>query len=55
MGRLTWSRGWGNPHTRAATDDDTHAQMLLGHGDVGYMQGCSQVLSALAKLGIDGG
>jgi adenylate cyclase len=32
-----------------------YAQMLLGHGDVGYMQGCSRVLSTLDALGMAGG
>jgi tetratricopeptide (TPR) repeat protein len=32
--------------------DRAHAEMLLGHGDVGYMQGCSRILSTLMGLGI---
>ncbi len=31
-----------------------HAEMLLGHGNVAYMQGCARVLSTLAALGIAG-
>lgn len=35
--------------------DRAHAEMLLGRGDAGYMQGCSRVLSTLETLGIAGG
>ncbi|MEO8546457.1 MAG: hypothetical protein ABI434_22910, partial [Burkholderiaceae bacterium] len=31
--------------------DRAHAEMLLGHGEVGYMQGCSQILTTLEALG----
>ena len=34
--------------------DRAHAEMLLGHGEVAYMQGCSRILSALEALGIAG-
>ncbi len=34
--------------------DRAHAEMLLGHGDVGYMQGCSRILATLAAIGIAG-
>jgi len=30
--------------------DGAHAEMLFGHGDVGYMQGCSRILSTLEAL-----
>jgi DNA-binding winged helix-turn-helix (wHTH) protein/tetratricopeptide (TPR) repeat protein len=32
--------------------DLAHAEMLLGHGDVSYMQGCARVLSTLEALGL---
>jgi DNA-binding winged helix-turn-helix (wHTH) protein len=32
--------------------DRAHAEMLLGHGNVGYMQGCLRILSTLEGLGI---
>lgn len=32
--------------------DRANAEMLLGHGDVGYMQGRSRILSTLEGLGI---
>ena len=32
-----------------------HAEMLLGHGNASYMQGCSRILSTLEALGITGG
>ena len=35
--------------------DRTHAEMLLGHGDAGYAQGCTRILSTLDALGIAGG
>lgn len=34
--------------------DFAHAEMLLGHGNVGYMQGCSRILSTLGTLGLAG-
>lgn len=34
--------------------DRAHAEMLLGHGDVGYMQGCARLLSTLGGLGLAG-
>jgi DNA-binding winged helix-turn-helix (wHTH) protein len=35
--------------------DRAQAEMLLGQGDVGYMQACSRILSTLDALGIAGG
>ena len=35
--------------------DRAHAEMLLGQGGTGYLQGCSQILSTLEALGIGGG
>jgi tetratricopeptide (TPR) repeat protein len=34
--------------------DRGHAEMLLGHGDDGYRQGCARILSILESLGIPG-
>lgn len=35
--------------------DRARAEMLLGRGAVGYMQGCARILSTLGALGIAGG
>jgi len=35
--------------------DRAHVEMLLGHGNAGYMQGCSRILSTLETLGIASG
>lgn len=32
--------------------DRAHAEMLLGHGDVVYTQGCARILSNLEALGM---
>lgn len=34
--------------------DRAHAEMLLGHGEAGYMHACSRILSTLEALGIAG-
>ena len=32
--------------------DRGRVEMLLGHGDVGYMQGCARILSTLEAVGL---
>ena len=39
---------------RESRCDQAHAEMLLGRGDVAYMQGCARILSTLGALGIAG-
>ena len=40
---------------REPLSDRAHVEVLLGHGNAGYMQGCSRILSTLETLGIAGG